>query len=130
MANTENDRSFGLILQDVMKDVTDLVRSEVRLAKTELKQEALEFGRAASIVTVGGLLALCALGLIFTTAILALCLVLPAWAAALIVSAFAVIVAGLFLSIGMVRIRALKLRPEKTVQSLQEGAEWLRTQTR
>ncbi len=49
MANTENDRPFSLILQDVMKDVTDLVRSEVKLAKTEVKQEAMEFGRAASI---------------------------------------------------------------------------------
>jgi uncharacterized membrane protein YqjE len=130
MANTENDRSFGVILQDVMKDVTDLVRSEVKLAKTELKQETAEFGRAASILAVGGVLALCALGLVFTTAILALCLVLPAWAAALIVSAFAVIVAGLFLGVGMVRIRAVNLKPEKTVQTLQEGAEWLKTQTR
>lgn len=128
--NTENNRSIGTILQDVMKDFADIVRSEIKLAKAELKQEAAQLGRAVPMLAVGGVFGLCALGLAFTTGILALSLVMPAWAAALIVFVFAAIVAALFVGMGMARLRGFHLKPENTVRSLQEGAEWLKTQTR
>ncbi len=128
--NAENNRSVGTILQDVMKDLSEIVRSEIKLAKTELKQEAAQLGRAVPMLAIGGVFGLSALGLAFATGVLALSLIMPPWAAALILFAFATIVAGLFLGMGMVRLRGFHLKPENTIRSLQEGTEWLKTQTR
>ena len=47
------DRSVSNVLQDVLRHVQDILRSEVRLAKAEIRQEATQAAAAALWVTVG-----------------------------------------------------------------------------
>ena len=54
-----------------------------------------QFRRAISTLAVRSVFGLCALGLAFTAGILALSVALPAWGAALILFAFARLVAGM-----------------------------------
>jgi len=63
-----------------------LVRSELQLAKVELTNSAKHAGLGAGLFSVAGVLAWFGLGALIATAIIALDLVLPLWAAALIVT--------------------------------------------
>ncbi|MGH9584712.1 MAG: phage holin family protein [Bryobacteraceae bacterium] len=126
----ENERPIGAILQDMFGDLSAIVRSEVKLAKSELKSDAVELLRVAPLFAIGGVMGLFALGYLLTAALLALAIVIPAWAASLVIFAFAAIVGATAVSAAKARLRVVNLKPEKTMQTLKENAEWLKTQTR
>lgn len=106
------------------------MRAEVRLAKTELKSEAREVLRTVPLFAGSAILGLYALAFLLTAGLLALTLVIPPWAAALVIFVVTAIAGGIAFTIAKARWRALQLTPEKTVQTLKENAEWLKTQTR
>ena len=54
MAN--GDRPISAVLNDIVGNVQDIVRSELRLARTELTTEATKAGSAAALIAVGVLL--------------------------------------------------------------------------
>lgn len=78
--------TIGALVHDLTQQVPQLVRSEIRLAQAEVAQKGKRLGVGLGMFSAGGLLAFFALGTAVTTAILLLDLVLPAWAAALIVT--------------------------------------------
>jgi len=82
-----SDRSISAILQDVLGNLQSIVRSEVRLAKTEVREEIAKAKPAILLVVIGAVCgAFGALFLLFTI-MYALALALPLWASALIVAA-------------------------------------------
>jgi len=58
----------------------------------------------------------------------ALDLVLPAWAAALIVAGAFVLLAAPAALLGVRRMKAPSLKPEETVRTVKEDVEWARAQ--
>ncbi len=81
------DRSFSDIFQDVVRNVQDIVRSEVRLAKTEIREEVVKTKSSTVLLGTGGVTALFAVFFLLLTIVYALALVMPSWAATLIVGA-------------------------------------------
>ncbi len=128
--DVEVNRPLGSILQDLAGDLTAIVRSEIRLAKAEITVEAKQFAHALPIAVGGAVLGLFAVGLLLTTILLAIALVLPSWLAALIVFVGTAVVAGILLAIGRARLRRINVVPEKTVDSLKENAAWIKAQAR
>lgn len=126
----ENERPIGEILQDAVNDLSAITRSEINLAKTELKSEAAELLRVAPLFAVGALLGLFALGYLLTAALLALVIVIPPWAASLVIFVLAALIGAAAVGTARSRLRAMKLKPERTVRTMKENAEWLKTQTR
>jgi len=96
----KDPRSLGEIVGDITTDLSTLVKQELEMAKTELRQEATTAGRGVGMLAAAGLAAL--LLLIFAS--LALTWLLDNWlpveAAALIVAALWAIVAGALSSAG------------------------------
>lgn len=126
----EINRPIGSILQDVAGDLTGIIRSEIKLAKTEITIEVKQFAHALPLAVGGAVLGLFAIGLLLTTILLAIAIVLPAWLSALIVFAGTAIVAWVLVTIGRARLRRVNVVPEKTVNSLKENAEWVKAQAR
>lgn len=124
------ERPIGTILQDVMNDVTAIVRSEIKLAKTEIKNEATAVGRTLPFLGIGVLFAIGAFAMALTTGVLAFGLIVPYWAAALIMFVLTAIIAAALTSFGAARLKSIRLKPVKTMQTLEENAQWLKTQTR
>jgi len=79
------DRSFSDVVHDILHNVQEIVRSEVRLAKTEIGEEAAKAKSSAVLLGAGGLAALYAVLFLLLMIVYALCLVMPNWAAALLV---------------------------------------------
>jgi uncharacterized membrane protein YqjE len=124
------ERPFSDIVSDIVAHSQEIVRSEVRLAKAEIKQEASKAARASTMLVAGALLGVIALGFFLWTAVYALALVMPFWAAALIVALVLAIVAGALASMGWAKIRQVNPQPEKAKQEVKEDVQWLKQQTK
>ena len=126
---SSDDRSISVVLQDIVRNIQDIVRSEVRLAKTEVREEVTKARSASVLVGIGALTGIFSLFFLLLTAVYALNLVMPDWAAALTVAIGIGIVAGATLGAGLKRFKTVHAAP-KTVASLKENVEWAKQQTK
>jgi uncharacterized membrane protein YqjE len=94
------DASTGQLVGQLTEQISQLVRSEARLAQAEVTQKAKRLGVGAGLFGGAGLFAFFGLAVLITAAILLLDLVLPAWAAALIVMAVLFLIAGVLALVG------------------------------
>ena len=127
--NRNDERSVSDVLQDIFGNVQDIVRSEVRLARAEIKTEAGKTARAAKSLIAGAILGFYAGGLLLIAAVYGLSMVLAPWLAALAIGAFVAVVAAALILAGQKRLRLVK-KPEKTIRTVKEDVQWLKDQTR
>ena len=123
-----DDRSLGEIVGDISHDLTTLVKQELELAKTELKEEAGKAGKGAGLLGGAGVSGL--LALIFLSGALAYLLDswIPRELAFLVVGlVWAVIGAVLALS-GRKAIQSMNPQLPETQQTLKEDVAWARAQ--
>src|SRR5262245_3827305 len=97
---SRDGRSIKQILQDIVNHVSDIIRSEVRLARTEVRQDATYYATAGSWIGGAGVLALFAIGFVLLSAVFALQEVMPSWLAALLVGVTVAIVAAILYAMG------------------------------
>ena len=124
------DRSVADVLQDIFRNVQDILRSEIRLAKAEIRQEATEAATAALWMTIGIVGLLSAWMFMLWTAVYALATVLPIWAATLVIAVAMAGAGGIVIRTGLRRLTRIKPMPERTIESLQENLEWMKQPTK
>jgi len=56
------DRSMGEVVKDIIANVQDMVRSEIRLARAELREEGARSAAAAKLLGIGAGLGFCLQG--------------------------------------------------------------------
>ncbi len=83
---TTTDEPVGALVHRLSEQIPELVRSELRLAQAELAQKGKRAGLGIGMFSLAGLLAFFATATLIATAVIALDLVLPLWAAGLIVA--------------------------------------------
>jgi len=64
---------FAKLVEEAFANVQDIIRSEVRLAKAEARQEAAKAARAAAVLGAGAVVALFALGFLLWSAVYGEC---------------------------------------------------------
>jgi hypothetical protein len=124
----KEERSLGDLFSELAAETSTLVRQEVALAQTELTRKATSVGKNVGFLAVGGAIGYAALLSFLAAVIIGLSYVIPAWAAALIVSAVVGIVAFLLITSGLKALKETDLTPRQTVETLKEDAEWLKNQ--
>jgi len=128
--NAQNGRSMTEILQDIIADIQEIVRSEFRLAKVEIQEETTKVARSGVPLIVGLLLGLYALGFLLLAVVHALSLVVDAWLAALIVGFGVAVISLILISVGRNRLKGVKVVPEKTIGTMKENVQWAKHQIR
>lgn len=124
-------RPTGELVKELSEQVTTLVRQEVDLAKAEMTEKGRKAGVGAGMLGGAGVAALAALGALTAFLILVLDLAMPAWAAALIVTALWGAVAAVLALRGREKVQEVgRPVPEKTVDSVKEDVEWVKDRTR
>jgi uncharacterized membrane protein YqjE len=123
------ERSISTVLYDIVGNVQEIIRSEIRLARTEFAEELGKFRSASVLLGAGALLATFGVLFLLLAIVYALSLVIPAWAAALAVAAAVAALAGILLGAGIRRMKALRAAP-KTTATLKENVEWAKQLTR
>jgi hypothetical protein len=120
------DSSVGELLSTVTSDVQQLFRQEVELAKAEVQQEAVKAGKAAGMYGGAGFAGYMVAVLLTLAAMFGLANVMDlAWAALIVTALWAVIGAVLYRK-GRDRMRTVSPKPEQTLETLKEDAQWAR----
>ena len=88
------DPTIGELMSQLSSQVSRLIRDELRLAEREFQESAKHAGIGAGLFSVAGLLAFFGAATVIAAAVAALSLLLPVWAAALIVGVVLFIAAG------------------------------------
>ena len=125
------DKPIGELLKDLSQQTTTLMRQELELAKAEVAQKGKSVGAGAGLFGAAGVAGLATLGAFTAFLILLLDLVLPAWAAAGIVTLLYAIPATILALRGRDKVKeATPLTPEQTVETVKEDIEWAKNPTR
>ncbi|WP_329109210.1 phage holin family protein [Micromonospora sp. NBC_01699] len=118
------EQSVAELVQHGTEQVSKLIRDELALARAELTQKGKHAGIGVGLFGGGGALAFYGLGALVATVILALDLVLPAWAAALIIAGVLFVGAGLLAFIGKSQVsRAVPPMPSAAVRSMRADVD-------
>jgi len=120
-------RPLGAVIASAVDGARSLVRKHVELARIEMAEAASARAKGVAMMAVAAVPGLFALGFAAASASAALDLVLPAWAAHLIVAAVFVAIAGALLLAGRRTIRTAPT-PERTQETLKEDAQWAKQQ--
>jgi uncharacterized membrane protein YqjE len=123
-----DERSLGQIVSDVTQDLSALVKQEMELARTELKQEVAKAGKGAGLLGGAGV----AGHLVLVFASLALTFLLDDWMplelAFLITTIIWGIIAAVLAVTGRKALRESNPQLPRTQQTLKEDAAWARAQ--
>jgi len=121
---TSGKRSLFRLIGDLPGQLIDLVKGELESLKNEIvgKLKSLGIGIALLLVAVGFLFFM--LATLVAAAVLGLAVVLPGWAAALIVAGALLIIAAI---IGLIGVNKLKNgvppAPTETIKSIQQDVK-------
>jgi len=110
-------------------DVGTLVRKEVELARREITEGISAKLKAAAAFAGAGILGLFVLGFLGATGAAALALVLPLWAALLIVTGVFLLLAAAAAAFGRARLKQ-PVAPEQAKRTIREDVEWAKAQLR
>ena len=124
MATPQTQRSVPEVLQDIVGNLQEIVRSEFRLAKTELKEEAAKAAKPAATFGVGLVMGFYGIGFLLLASVYGLSTVMAGWLAALLVGTILAIVATALMSSSGKKLKSVNPTPNKTIQSLEESVQW------
>ena len=121
------DRPVGEIARQLPGQISRLVREEIRLAQLELAQKGKRAGMGAGMLGGSAVFALYAVAALLAAAIIALALVLPAWASALIVGGALLLIAGVLALLGRGLLKkATPPMPSQARASIKADADEIR----
>lgn len=105
MAKDAKTRGFFRLVADLPRELSDLVRAEIRLLQSEFAGKLRSAGIGIGWVTLGVTLLSMFLTMLVVALILGLAELMPAWAAALTVAAVVLVGGITFIAIGIASIR-------------------------
>ncbi|HEY1423111.1 MAG TPA: phage holin family protein [Candidatus Acidoferrum sp.] len=128
MPAPQMQRSVPEVLQDIIGNFERIIRSEFRLAKTEIREEASQAVKPVSVLGVGLVLGFLGLGFLLLASVYALSLVIAPWLAALLVGGLLAIVSSILIASSSANLKQLNPTPDKTIRSLEENVQWAKNQ--
>jgi uncharacterized membrane protein YqjE len=123
-----NGRSVPEVLQDIVGNIEEIIRSEFRLAKAEIKDEASQAAPPLKMIIVGAAIGFYALGFLIFTLVMGLATVVPTWLAALIVGAVLGLIALALITTASKRFKQVNKVPERTIETMKENVQWAKSQ--
>jgi hypothetical protein len=121
----KDERSIGDLISELSRETGQLVRKEVELATTEMTAKVRSAGTHVAVAAAGGALAHAALLVLLAAIVVGLTQIgVSPWLAALIVALVTAGVGYALINKGVNALRATRVVPTHTVQSLKEDAKW------
>lgn len=120
----ETQHTTAELVRQASEQLTDVVRSEMRLAQAEMKEKGKRAGFGGGMFGGAALMAVLALWALVFAAIAAIALVLPVWASALIVAGGLLLVAAVLGAAGKQQLgSAGSPKPERTLDSVKADVD-------
>jgi len=121
VSNGPRDRSMAEVVKDIIGNVQEIVRGEVRLASREAKQVAIRGMASARMLAVGAVVGLFAGVYLLLAVVYALAMVMPNWAAAATVGVMLAIAAGATVSAGLGKWKQAQQRSGESIERIGES---------
>jgi uncharacterized membrane protein YqjE len=128
MGAAGEQESVGELISGLIKDLQELVRGEIRLARTELREDAMTAGRGVAMIAAGALVGVTGFIFLMLGVTYLLNKSLEMWLSAAIVGAVLAVIAAICFSVGKSRLSASNFTPEQTIDTLKEDREWAKQQ--
>lgn len=126
-AAAQAEPTLGALIHDLTTQIPELIRSEIRLAQAEVAEKGKRAGLGLGMFSAAGLLALYGLGTLIAMFVLLLALVVPAWAAALIVAVLLFAGAAVAGLAGKKQVaEATPAKPERAIEGLRADVATLK----
>ncbi|MGW5655077.1 phage holin family protein [Streptomyces humi] len=110
---------MGELVQRASQQLTELVRGELGLAQAEMKEKGKRYGKGGGLFGGAGVVGFLMAQASVATAIAALAVALPVWAAGLIVTAVLGVIAAVLAMSGKKQVdQAAPPTPEQTVENV------------
>ena len=127
---TSTDETLGGLVHQLSEQVPHLIRSEVRLAQLEMTEKGKRAGIGVGMFSIAGVVALFAVACLIGAAIAALALVLPTWAAALVVAGALLVIAAVAALVGRARMKAaVPPTPEHAIEGVRRDLAAIKGET-
>ncbi|MGI8948749.1 MAG: phage holin family protein [Ornithinimicrobium sp.] len=114
------ERSIGQLVSDVSADASAIVRSEIELAKVEIKNDVTHGAKGAGMFAGAAVLGAYGFGLLLLGLAWVIAIFLPVWAGLLIVAAVLFVIAAVLGLIGKGQISKVQGKPVKTIDNAQQ----------
>ena len=124
------ERSISDLLQEILRNLQDMVRFEIRLAKTEMREEVRHAVTSSVWLATGAVGLLSAWIFLLWTLAYALATRMPMWAATLVIAGVMAVVSGALIMGGIRRARRIQPIPDRTVESVKENLAWMKPSTK
>ena len=125
------DETVVDLLKSAVRDAQDLVRSEIALAKAEMRLEARRFGTAAAFMAGAAIVGLVGFAFLMSTLAWGIAQLFewPAWVGFAIVTLLLLVTAGALAYMGRSRFVSTGHHLALTKETLKENAQWIRART-
>ncbi|MEO8482670.1 MAG: phage holin family protein [Acidobacteriota bacterium] len=120
---TPDSRSLADVVADLTGNVREIIRGEIHLAGAELAANLRPFPRGLVLLGSAALLAAAGLACVVLTGVFALGLILPLWAASLIMAVTVLLVACLLAWLAVHGFKRLHGFP-RTLAALKDSTRW------
>jgi hypothetical protein len=120
--------SLGSLFSQLTSDLSALVRDEIQLARVEVTEDLGRASRAGAMLGGAAGAAVIAIVVVSFAAAWGLAEVMPAGFAFLIVGIIWSVVALALFVIGRDRMRDTNVKPEQTIETMQENIQWVKQQ--
>lgn len=133
------EQSVGGLLKQLRDETTTLIRDEVALAKTEMREKAAVYGSNLGGLIAGALtgyaalvIILLAVGSLITQGLLRLDMdpAMAHFVGLAIIGVAVAIISAILVSKAISKLKGESLVPERTVEALRNGKEWAKEQIR
>ncbi|MFF3418529.1 phage holin family protein [Streptomyces sp. NPDC002698] len=119
LAHDVGHEPVGELVQQASQQLTELVRGEMKLAQAEMKEKGKRYGKSGGLLGGASLAGFLMLQALVASAIAAVTLLLPVWAAALIVTAALGAIAAVLALSGKKQVgKASPPTPQSTIENV------------
>jgi len=126
-----HEASLGSLVSSLSSQIPELIRSELRLAQAEVAEKGKRAGIGIGMFSVAGLMAFFGFAVLLATFVLLLDLVLPAWAAALIVAVVLFAIAGVAALVGKNKVAEVgSPAPERAMSGIKKDVATVKGERR
>jgi hypothetical protein len=115
---TYPEQSFTSLLKELIGEVGQLIRQELRLAQAEASEKVSQAQNGVIAIVVGLLFAFSALLILLQAVVVALVAVMPAWLASVIVGLVVAAIAFILIRRGQSNLKPVNLVPERTLNAM------------
>ena len=130
MQEKKDTRSLAELFSELALETRTLLRKEMELLRTEMKDKMTGMVKDVAAIGIGGVLLLFSFLTLIAAIVFGVAEFLPLWISALLVSILLGVTGFVFVQKGRKDLSQLNIKPEKSTATIKETVQWAKSRVR